>query len=295
MDAVAASLNGCHIFHTPYLRLPPRELTGRAVRFLTIHDLIPIDTPHFVTAKATEAFQAIIQSIDIKRDWVVCNSEYTRQTFCAFTRMDPTRTFVTPLAPAPHLTAQDERRICFVRDKFGLPSGPYFLSVGDIQPRKNLARVIRSVQRVRQELPEVSLVLVGATYSAGEERPDAGVLLPGHVPDANLAALYSGATALVFPSLYEGFGLPVLEAMQCGTPVITSNTSSLPEVAGDAALLVDPTDEDALSQAMLDVLRDERLRLRLRCAGLERAAQFTWERCAELTAAAYQHAMESRE
>jgi glycosyltransferase involved in cell wall biosynthesis len=83
--------------------------------------------------------------------------------------------------------------------------------------------------------------------------------------------------------------------MQCGTPVITSNTSSLPEVAGDAALLVDPTDEDALSQAMLDVLRDERLRLRLRCAGLERAAQFTWERCAELTAAAYQHAMESRE
>jgi len=116
------------------------------------------------------------------------------------------------------------------------------------------------------------------------------VLLAGYVPDADLPALLSGALAFVFPSLYEGFGLPVLEAMACGTPVICSNTSSLPEVAGDAALLVDPREPEALAQAMLRLLRDKELRGELSARGLEQARRFSWRRCAQETLAVLEEA-----
>jgi glycosyltransferase involved in cell wall biosynthesis len=143
---------------------------------------------------------------------------------------------------------------------------------------------------------EMSFVLVGHDErGSGEvaraiaEQPAlrGRVILTGHVEDGELAPLYSGAAAFVYPSLYEGFGLAPLEAMQCGTPVITSNTSSLPEVVGGAAMMVDPEDDDALCAAMLAVCRDEALRERMRSAGLAQAARFSWERCTRQTLDAY--------
>jgi glycosyltransferase involved in cell wall biosynthesis len=127
-----------------------------------------------------------------------------------------------------------------------------------------------------------------------EEHPDlrARVVLTGFVPDADLAALYSGARAFVYPSLYEGFGLPVLEAMQCGTPVITSDTTSLPEIAGDAGLLVSPIDADALSEALIRIVTDDDLAADLGRRGQSRSALFSWDRTAEASIQAYHRMLE---
>ena len=170
------------------------------------------------------------------------------------------------------------------RRKYGLPER-YFLFLGTLQPRKNIARLVQAYQRWRAAHPDdpAALVLAGGqgwlydpAWTAGAD----GVILPGYVDDADKGALYAGALALVFPSLYEGFGFPVLEAMHSGTPVICSNTSSLPELAGDAALLVDPLDVEAIAGAMAALSDDEALRASLRAKGAEQARKFTWDAAA---------------
>ena len=168
---------------------------------------------------------------------------------------------------------------------------PYVLFLGTVQPRKNLARLIRAFAGVVAAGLPHRLVVAGRTgwltegiLAAARAPGLAGrVHFAGYVPDGDLPALYAGADAFVLPSLYEGFGMPALEAMACGTPVIASNTTSLPEIVGDAGLLVDPLDEPALARAMIALLTDSARRARLAAAGLRRAASFTWERCARET------------
>ena len=176
----------------------------------------------------------------------------------------------------------------------------YILHVGTIEPRKNLSTLVRAYARLRREhrlTPE--LVLAGEpgwmyqpTVRLVEELGlRNSVHFIGRVPAAELPAVYSAADLLVFPSLYEGFGLPPLEAMTCGTPVVASNVSSLPEVVGDAGLLVDPRDETALAEAMFRALTDTDLRQQMRERGLQRAKGFSWERCARETLAVYAEAI----
>ncbi|RMF79830.1 MAG: glycosyltransferase family 1 protein [Chloroflexi bacterium] len=164
----------------------------------------------------------------------------------------------------------------------------YFLFIGTLQPRKNIARIAQAYTKWRETHPhdETGLVLAGgkgwlfdARWVAGVD----GVTLPGYIDDADKGALYAGALALVFPSLYEGFGFPVLEAMSCGTPVIASHTSSLPELVGDAGLLVDPFDVDAIADAMTQIADDDVLRQSLREKGLAQIKKFTWQRTAQQT------------
>ena len=170
-----------------------------------------------------------------------------------------------------------------VQDQYRL-SLPFMLSVGTIEPRKNLERLIRAFDLVAPKIKH-SLVIVGARgwktspiYGAYKASPFRDrIVFTGFVNDAELPAVYNLADAVVYPSLYEGFGIPVIEAMACGTPVITSNLSALPEVAGDAALLVDPFDVRALADAMERIVQDEPLRATLRAKGLERAKQFSWD------------------
>jgi glycosyltransferase involved in cell wall biosynthesis len=181
----------------------------------------------------------------------------------------------------------DPRKLAAVRACYGLPER-YLLFVGTLQPRKNIARIVQAYGcwRSSQLAPDVALVLAGQQgwlYDPGWTSGVDGVILPGYVDDADVAALYSGALALVFPTLQEGFGFPVLEAMRCGTPVITSATSSLPEVAGDAALLVNPRNTDEIAQAIVRVLTDQALRTDLVARGYRQAQQFTWRRAAEQT------------
>jgi glycosyltransferase involved in cell wall biosynthesis len=185
-----------------------------------------------------------------------------------------------------------------VRARYGL-AGPYLLYVGTLHPRKNLVRLVEafgsllrsSADGPRAPTAGLQLVLAGKKGWLYDDILDQvrklglsdRVVLTGYVPDADLPALLSGALAFVFPSLYEGFGLPLLEAMACGTPVICSNASSLPEVAGDAALLVDPTDTEALAEALAHLLADEGLRRALVERGFRQMQRFSWRRCAEET------------
>jgi glycosyltransferase involved in cell wall biosynthesis len=166
-----------------------------------------------------------------------------------------------------------------VKRKYGLPDR-YFLFLGTLQPRKNIARLVQAYQQAKVD---AALVLAGGQgwlYDPSWVAGVPNVHLPGYVDDADKGALYAGARALAFPSLYEGFGFPVLEAMLCGTPVLCSNTSSLPELAGDAALLVDPLDVNAIADGLRRLNDDAALRDDLRARGYAQAAKFTWEQAA---------------
>ena len=293
------------VFHRPRIGLPDKAITGSLPRVATVYDLIPALRPDFVTQDTAALFRKQLAKINPDTDWVTCISEFARTEFCEFTGMSRDRAFVAPLAADEAFRPVDDLDlIASVRQRYSIPAGDYFLTLAAPQPRKNLAHLIRCFFRLLDEQPalDVNLVLAGskdqgwmyneifdAAESSSKHRQR--VLFTGFVADEDLPALYSGALAFVFPSLYEGFGLPPLEAMQCGVPVITSNATALPEVVGDAGITVDPHDADELCQALLDVANDSELRRSLAEAGLRRSRQFTWARCADETMKAYRAAV----
>lgn len=295
----AAALPRHAIFHSPWAALPPLEpcRARGVVRALTVYDMTPRLFPHFF--EDTGFFETTMRSIT-PGDHVLAISECTKGDFCALTRHDPARVHVTPLAadPATFQRVDDAAVLTASRAKYHIPEGRYLLSVNTLQPRKNLEQCIRSFTRLVQaeKLDDLSLVLVGDRgWKTGEIsaalRGAGGlaerIVLTGYVPAQDLSALYSGALAFVYVSHYEGFGLPPLEAMQCGVPVIAADNSSLPEVVGDAGILVPATDGDALCDAMRSLYRDATLRASYAARALARARQFSWDRCADLTVAAY--------
>lgn len=293
------------VYHSLYFALPSPSETQSRVRVLSVYDLIPVLFPHFFPNNFdTEYFAAVMKSAVGKTDWVICLSESARHDYCSFTGKDPQQVFVIP--PGADMTVfypeRDVARVARIKARYGLPEGQYALGLFTIEPRKNVQHLIDTfVQLVAQErLPDTHLVLVGTKGWAVERIYDKVaenevyrrcVRFTGRIPDEDLAAVYSSAAFFVYPSLYEGFGLPPLEAMQCGVPVLTSNSSSLPEVVGDAGLMVDPSDAAALAQAMLTLFRDAGLRQRLSEAGLARARRFSWHRQVAETVDAYRHAL----
>ena len=187
--------------------------------------------------------------------------------------------------------------------EYGIPASPYILSLCTLDPRKNLVQAINAFEDfiVSEKLDDLNLVLVGghgSEYEKIQDRIDSNekirgkVILTGYVDDDDLSAIYSEALMFVYPSLYEGFGLPPLEAMQCGIPVITSNNSSLPEVVGDAALLVDPNNKLEIMRAMKSLYDDSYLRKKLSHRGLERSTNFSWSKCAAQTLEAYRASLD---
>jgi glycosyltransferase involved in cell wall biosynthesis len=179
---------------------------------------------------------------------------------------------------------------------------PYLLYVGTVEPRKNLPRTLRAFMHVAERVPQVQFVIVGqsgwdhgeAEHIAATPELRSRVLFLGYVREAHLPLLYTNATAFIYPSLYEGFGFPIVEAMACGTPVITSLSSSMAEIAAGAALLVDPLDEKAIGAAIVAMLTNEALRAELRAKGLARVAEYSWERTARETVEAYREALAAR-
>lgn len=228
---------------------------------------------------------------------VLTGSECTREDLQRVYGVPPALISVTPYALLPGFAPPREAQIATTLERYGL-ARPYLLFVGVRQPRKNLPRAIRAFISAKRDhdLPH-RLAVAGKPGWCADETEAAisaageAVVTLGYVPDADLPALYAGADAFLFPSLYEGFGIPVLEAFACEAPVITSKVSALPEVAGNAALLVDPTSEAEIAGAIAQLLSDAQLRARLIAAGRERLAQFDWRRTAELTVAAYERAV----
>lgn len=217
---------------------------------------------------------------------VIADSLATRDDLTRLYGTDPdTITVVYPGVDPALAPVRDEHLLADAQTATGI-TPPYFLYVGTLQPRKNLVRLVEAFAASGLAHEGYSLVLAGrvgwlaepilAAIAALDETTAAAIALPGYVDEPTKAALLSGATALVFPSLYEGFGFPVLEAQVCGAPVVCSNTSSLPEVAGDGALLIDPLDTAALSAALQRVAHDDALRDRLRQAGFANAGRFRW-------------------
>lgn len=293
----------CDVFHSPYHGIPDwLRRQSRAAKFITVHVLIPILHPEFfvIPPGTQHEIDRLVKAIK-QDDWVVCVSQNTKDDLCNFRKdLDPNRVFVTPLGVSKtFLPCMDAMKIEAVRQKYQIPAGPYFASVCTLEPRKNLPHLVGCfADAVKTErLSDVNLVLVGSRgwkfdgiFNHLQELPSDirnRIILPGRVDEEDMSPLYSGAVAFVYPSLYEGFGLPPLEAMKCGTPVITSNRSSLPEVVGDAGVQIDPQDKDALSAAMVELYRNTSLRHELSVKALEWSSRFTWTRCADETVRAY--------
>lgn len=229
---------------------------------------------------------------------IIADSEATSHDLQEFLGIEASRIDVVPLGVDSWLEPATSYEKARARRVYALPER-FFLYMGTLEPRKNLERLVRAWSSVAGHLPQ-DLVLAGrqgwktkSLVRAIKASPNgAKIHLPGYVATEDLAAVISAADGFVWPSLWEGFGLPPLEAMACGTPVVTSNTSSLPEVVGDAALAVDPEDAEAIAYAMVQLATDPALCATLREAGMDRAAKFTWRRTAELTAEAYRRALE---
>jgi len=264
-----------------------------------IHDISYRARPHFTSPRNFVLQNGLGWLTALRASAVVTPSRFSRREVARLYPWLRDRIVVTPNAvksafyPRPPAEVEQVKRALDI-------SAPYLLFVGTPQPRKNVARVIEAFLAATREGEHVQLVIAGKSTPTLERLRRAHqaafasgrVVATGYVSDDDLACLYSGCIALVFPSLYEGFGIPVLEAMACGAPVITSNTTALPEAAGDAALLVDPEDTAAIAAAMRRVLDAPDLRAALRARGFAHARQFTWARTARATVEAYQAATE---
>jgi len=283
VEAVTGPLD---LFYSPDFVLPP---TRRATRtLLTVHDLSFLHYPeHFVPKLVQYLTQVVTRSV-ARADRVLADSEATRADLIAHLGTEPEKVEVLYSGVDPRFCPQPEPGEAErTRDRYSIGGRPYVLSVGTLQPRKNYVRLIRAFAQLQTcRLADLQLVIVGGKgwlyedILAEAERHPHRVRVLGFVEDADLPALYRGASLFAFPSLYEGFGLPVLEAMACGVPVVCSDVSSLPEVAGAAPLLVNPLATDDLAEAMARALEDTALRQGMIARGLAQAARFNWEQAA---------------
>jgi glycosyltransferase involved in cell wall biosynthesis len=260
--------------------IPEAPLFSRCRYIVTVHDLIPLRFGR-PFSRLTAYFRYYIPQVLHQAEHIICNSESTKQEVMEFFGIRSQKITSTLLA--------------YDRDHFrnlNLPEGNYFLYIGRHDRHKNLYRLIKAFSTLPHHL-DCDLYLAGPADD--RYTPDLKVLVKelgierrvkflDYIPYADLPALINRAIAVVFPSLWEGFGLPALEAMACNTPVITSNLSALPEVTGDAALTIDPYDVEAIADAMHTVANSSQLRMKMRAAGLERAELFSWERTGKATA-----------
>ena len=276
------------LIHFPYAAMPP-WLPCRSI--VTVHDLSFVRNPEWFTPRMEAMLRRSWLPAIRRADHVLCVSEFTKREVMELLGVDPSGITVAHhgVGEMWHLVAE--------QDALAHPNGgrPYVLAVGTIQPRKNYGRLIEAFAQASSQIRDLDLCLVGSfgwgpdnlTEIARQCGVADRVRLPGSVSDQKLLAWYHHARALAFVSLHEGFGFPLLEAMAQGIPCLSSNGSSLAEVAGDAAELAEPEDVSAIARGLVRVCTDEDLRVRLRQRGLARARGFTWERCARTTLQAY--------
>ena len=278
------------LYHATDFTLPP-TLPG-VPTLLTVHDLSFVRAPEATTPVLKAYLDKVVPCSVRRATHVLADSQATKDDLVELYGTPPEKITVLLSGVNPEFKPQHDPAL---RAKYNIPANPYIFSIGTVQPRKNYARLIEALAALGPEYADFHLVIAGGRgwmdspiYQAVEQAQLADrVHFIGFAKEADLPALYSMAACVAYPSLYEGFGFPVLEAMACGTPVITSTVSSMPEVAGDAALLVDPYDTGAIADALRQLLADEALRADLVARGFEQAAQFTWARTARQLSAIY--------
>jgi glycosyltransferase involved in cell wall biosynthesis len=288
--------NGFDIYHSPTFHGP--FVFKGAKTIVTVHDLVTFLFPE-TQPRAFAAYSRFMTRAAVRASsGVIVPSESTRRDLVRLLKADEGRIHVVPYAHGGFFApVKNPSMLLGVRERFGLPER-FVLFVGSLEPRKNAVMLVKAYSAIRRDgIPHKLVICGGAGWLNEKERVlkavadeglGADVLFTGYVRDELMPAIYSMAEVFVYPSLYEGFGFPVLEAMACGCPVVASNVSSIPEVAGDAALLVGPADLSGLKDAVSRVLTDGGLRGRLIEAGLRRAREFSWEKTARETVRVYE-------
>ena len=284
------------LVHVPYFAAPRR--TARPV-VVTVHDIIPLLLPEYRGSRQVQLYMRLVSAGTRRAAAVIADSEHTRRDAMEHLDLLPERISVIHLAAAPEYGPRDAATIEEVCDRLRLRR-PYVCYIGGFDARKNVAMAVRAfAEAVRGWTDRPQLAIGGySPHSDSKLFPDinrtilelgiaADVAMLGEVSVADKAALMAGCAAFLFPSHYEGFGLPPLEAMQCGAPVIASSTTSVGEVVGEGGLLVDPNDLEGWATALRQVLTDEQLAADLRRRGIERARDFSWEKTARETMEVY--------
>jgi len=304
--------------HTPLVRIPVTlsvELRRRPVDILhvqytsppltpcpvinTIHDLSFEHLPETFKRRSWRQMRLTIRRSAQTAAHIITDSNFSRDDILRTYKLSPDRVTATPLAASTKFKpVEDFTEIGRVRQRYGIV-GDYILTVGSIQPRKNLPRLIRAFAALCREgniRPLPTLVIVGKRGWLYEETLDTAensevkerILFTDYVPESDLPALYTGATCFVYPSYFEGFGIPPLEAMRCGTPTITGDRTCFPEIIGDGGLMVDPFDETAILEGILKIFSDSKLRTELQEKGIRRANLFDWKETARQTLRVYE-------
>jgi glycosyltransferase involved in cell wall biosynthesis len=278
------------LVHAPTFAIPAK---GSAKLVVTVHDLAFLKFPEFYTARSLKFHQRSARIAASEADLLIAVSNSTKEDIISLLSVDEKRVKVIYEGVEIDKSLLDKKQQVLLG--LGVQK-PYILFVGTLEPRKNLVRLLQAFAALKRMTDlEHRLVIVGPkgwlyeeVFRELEDKDlKESVLLTDLVSDAELSVIMNQADLFVYPSLYEGFGLPPLEAMACGTPVLTSNLSSLPEVTGDAAILINPYDIDQMASAMINILEDEELKGRLAKKGMQRAAMFSWEKMARETLEAY--------
>jgi glycosyltransferase involved in cell wall biosynthesis len=292
-----ARRDGADLLHVQYVAPPLARLPVVAA----IHDVSFEDVPGLFRRRTELRLKASVRLTVQRSAAIITISEFTRSRIAHHYHVDPARIHVTPLGVGDRWRRMDEDAAAGVLSSLNLPE-TFVLAVGNLHPRKNIARLVRAVAAARRAgTGDLHLVLAGQRGWRADEVDQAIDLVDGerwvhrlgYIDDSKLLALHTAATAVAYVSLYEGFGLPVLEALACGAVVVASSTTAVPEVTGDAAVLVDPASDDAVTAGLIRATTDAGLRGRLGVAGPARAAAFTWDACASATMAGYRSALVS--
>ncbi|MBE8539371.1 glycosyltransferase [Geoglobus acetivorans] len=288
------------IIHDTY-HFGPFLFLKKSKKILTVYDLTPLLFPETHRKSRVLMHKYIFPLILKSSDKIITDSYSTKSDLIKYFKIPENKIKVIYLAADERFKPLKEDEINKIRQKYKLKN-PFILYVGTVEPRKNIQTLLKAYYKLKKQGIKHKLVIagkIGWKYKPIFETIDKldlkkDVIFTGYVPDEDLPALYNAADIFIYPSLYEGFGLPPLEAMACGTPVITSNTSSLPEVVGNAGIMVDPYDIDGLAKAMYEVLTNEGLKEEMRKKGLERAKMFNWRKTAEETLNVYEEVYNMR-
>ena len=261
---------------------------GVSHQVVTLHDVVPLDHPEWLSRRFALWYRALIPRLARRVKAILAVSEFTKQRIIETCAVDPAKIHVVHHGVDPRFSPQPTDRVAAVRRRLAVPDGPYVLTVGTLEPRKNLRRLLAAWRQVTSTHADAALVIAGGAgvsriFRQLDVAQPPRVLLTDRVDDDDLPALYSGADVFAYVSEYEGFGLPPLEAMACGTPVVTANRTAMPEVVGDAAVTVDPFDVDAIAAGLSELMADADRRADLSARGCARSRAFTWESAAAKT------------
>ncbi len=286
-------VKGCDVYHVSEISMPP---VRKAKRVAFVHDLTTLLFPQFHVPSNVFVHQRRFERLD-EADAILTNSETTKRDIVDRLRISAEKIHVTHLGADESFCPLEKEGIQPVLERHGIQQ-PYLLFVGSLEPRKNLETLILAFNRLKEKehIPH-QLVLAGQKgwlyepiFRAIESSPyRSDIVLTDYLAEGDLPALMNGAEVFVYPSYYEGFGLPVLEALQCGTPVVTSNVSSLPEIGGEACLYADPHSSDSIGDQIRMAIQNPDLRKSLSEKGIARAKQFSWDKCAWETLAVYEN------